>query len=197
MRNYFHIDHYLSELEKDIYYQPQKGDDHYIWAKNVIEQWVAPLEVREVLDVGCGVGFCEPMFEALDVQYYGITMDSDDLKDAWDDNRWVDGEDYNFITANDNSYELVFARHALEHSPMPIITLMEWHRVSAKYLILVNPNPTYWGWIGKNHYSVANLEQLKFWCERAGWKVTREQIDEKEIWIQAEKVDRKIPFYER
>lgn len=198
MRNYFHIDQYLTELEKDVYYQPQKGDDHYIWARNIIEQWVTPLtDIKDVLDVGCGVGFCQEFFERLDIQYEGVTLDSDDLVDAWNAGRNVDGEDYNFLMANTNSYDLIFARHALEHSPMPILTLMEWHRVSAKYLILVNPNPNYWGWAGRNHYSVANLDQLKFWCERAGWVITRQQVDEKEIWIQAEKVDRKIPFYER
>jgi len=196
MRNYFHIDRYLNELEKDVYYQPQKGDDHYIWAKNIIDQWVSQLGVKDVLDVGCGVGFCQLMFESYDIKYKGITLDSDDYKDAKEENRNVYMQDYNFINANANTYDLIFARHALEHSPFPVISLMEWHRVSKQHLVIVNPNPDYWGWAGRNHYAVANMTQLKFYLERSGWQITRDQIDKYEIWIHAIKVERKIPYYD-
>lgn len=196
MRNYFHIDKYLNELEKDVYYQPQHGDDHYTWAKNIIDQWVSTLGVKNVLDVGCGVGFCQPMFEAYDIEYKGITLDSEDWRDAKHEGRKVSMQDYNFIESNSNTYDLVFARHALEHSPFPILSLMEWHRVAKQYLIVVNPNPDYWGWAGRNHYAVSNLAQLKFYVERSGWLVMKEQVDKYEIWIQAMKVDRRVPYYE-
>ena len=89
----------------------------------------------------------------------------------------------------------MFARHALEHSPFPILSLMEWHRVSKQHLVIVNPNPDYWGWAGRNHYAVANLTQLKFYLERAGWLLVKDQVDKYEIWMHAIKVERKIPYY--
>jgi SAM-dependent methyltransferase len=196
MRNYFHWDHYLMELEKDTYYQPQKGDDHLVWATNVIDQWVAPLGVADVLDVGCGVGFCQPIFEKYGIVYEGITTDSRDLVDGKNAGRNIWGEDFNFIHANGDHYDLVFSRHSLEHSPAPLLTLMEWHRVAKKHLILVVPNPGYWGWAGRNHYAVAPLEQIKFWLDRAGWAFVKEHIDEKEFWFHAQKIDRRIPYYE-
>jgi SAM-dependent methyltransferase len=195
MRNYFHIDKYLNELEKDVYYQPQHGDDHLTWAKNIIDQWVSQLTIEDVLDVGCGVGFCQPMFEQYGIKYKGITLDSEDWVDAKSEGRNVSMQDYNFIECNANTYDLVFARHALEHSPFPVLSLMEWHRVSKQHLIVVNPNPEYWGWAGRNHYAVSNLTQLKFYFERAGWLIVQDQIDKYEIWIHAIKTERKIPYY--
>jgi hypothetical protein len=35
--------------------------------------------------------------------------------------------DFHFIDSGGEIYDLIFARHALEHSPMPILALMEWH----------------------------------------------------------------------
>lgn len=197
MRNYHFFNQYLNELEKDTYYQPQNGDMHLVWATDIIDQWVSELDVMEVLDVGCGVGFCQPIFEKYDIQYEGITTNTEDLQDGHKKGRNISGEDYNFIDSNANSYDLVFARHSLEHSPFPVLTLMEWHRVAKRYLIVVNPKPEYVTWVGRNHYSVATVEQLRFWMERAGWRVIKENITANEIWLQAEKVERKIPYYEK
>jgi len=196
MRNYFHFDRYLNELEKDTYYQPQKGDDHLTWAKDVIDQWIPNLAVENVLDVGCGVGFCQPLFEAHEIVYAGITLDSDDLEDGkHKEGRHIWEEDFTFIDSNANAYDLIFARHALEHSPFPLITLMEWQRVAKKYLILINPVPAYWGWTGRNHYSVANSEQIRAWLKRAGWLLRREFSNDYEYWFLAEKEERQIPYY--
>jgi len=128
-----------------------------------------------VLDVGCGTGFCADKFQELGFQYYGITASYADYKEARDQDRNVRIGDMSYIPKDDESFDLVFARHVLEHSPFPIITLMEWWRVSKKYLLLVAPAPDYWGWGGKNHYSIANKDQLWWWLRRAGWKVVQDR----------------------
>ena len=196
MRDYFHWDRYLNELEKDCYPQPQRGDDHLKWAENAIA-WIDDFgSIKDVLDVGCGEGFCQEFFERSGIEYRGTTLTSEDWVYAKEKNRNVHLEDFNFINANGNSYDLIFARHALEHSFAPILTLMEWHRVAKKYLVLVMPTPAHWGEFGRNHYSVASIDQIKFWCNRAGWAVEREHQNAEEFWLQCRKIERGIPFYE-
>ena len=76
-----------------------------------------------------------------------------------------------FLPYPDTNFDAIFARHILEHSPMPLLTLMEWHRVSKKYLILVMPAWEYWLIGGKNHYSMLHKDQLWHLMDRAGWEI--------------------------
>jgi ubiquinone/menaquinone biosynthesis C-methylase UbiE len=82
----------------------------------------------------------------------------------------VHNADMSFLPFEDNSFDLVFARHVLEHSPFPVITLMEWKRVCKGYLCIVAPAPEYWTYRGANHYAIMEFEQLEWLLERAGWK---------------------------
>lgn len=174
MNPYLRFNEYYAELMEDIYPQPQpdEHDAHFMRAYRVIRRWIPKIQPKNVLDVGCGEGFCQCMFERFGVKdYLGLSL-GEDVQIAKSKNRSVISMDFNFMSLLDNSYDLVFARHALEHSPFPIITLMEWHRVSRMWLIVVMPRPQDddIGFIGRNHYSVTNnYTQLRWWLRRAGW----------------------------
>ena len=60
MKNYKNIDIYLDELEEEIYPAPS-DEGHTAWAKDVIDKFL-PGDVTTVLDIGCGEGFCKPLF---------------------------------------------------------------------------------------------------------------------------------------
>jgi SAM-dependent methyltransferase len=170
MRNYKHVDMYISTLLNDIY--PQPGDKgHATWTRDVIENWVSKLSgCKSVLDVGCGVAYAQYMFANLGIPYTGVCLGKDYLV-AKLRNKNVYNYDFNFLPFENGSFDLVFSRHALEHSPMPLISLMEWHRVAKNWLCLVLPDPEYWGWAGQNHYSVMNDIQARYLIARAGWHV--------------------------
>jgi SAM-dependent methyltransferase len=199
MRDYSNIDRYITSLYQDIYEQPE-DTGHTQLAQKVIDRWMSGMtSCHSVLDVGAGVGFCQPMFEKWNVDYYGIAL-GDDVVKAQELGRMVRRMDFSFLEFYDNSFDLIFSRHSLEHSPMPILTLMEWARVSRSWLGLVLPHPDWYGYKGKNHYSVMNLEQIKFLLDRAGWYVIWENIDQllfeegrpetsrnHEIWLMCEK----------
>ena len=176
MNTYGRFERYYSELMYDIYPQPQPTihDGHFLRAYRVIRKWIPLIKPRNVLDVGCGEGFCQCMFEKFGVKgYLGLSL-GEDVQIAKENHRSVVEMDFNFLTLLENSYDLVFARHALEHSPFPIISLMEWHRVSNRWLIVVTPRPLDGtiGFIGRNHYSVVESHtQLRWWLRRAGWKI--------------------------
>jgi SAM-dependent methyltransferase len=171
MRNYEKINEHLDELMNDIYNQPV-DDGHTSWAFTAIDKMMPDTKVESVLDVGCGEGFCAPIFEERGIPWTGITLGESDFKVAHALGYNVLKGDFTFLDSfDDNSFHMIFARHALEHSPMPIISLMEWHRVSSKWLLLVAPAPDYWTYFGRNHYSVMNQKQLWGMLKRSGWMV--------------------------
>lgn len=170
MRDYSRFDKYLDSLYDDIYPQPVDAG-HTEWAEDALDWCLPSLDIDTVLDVGCGTGFCFDKLTSLGFTYSGITASHEDYEEANKFGRDVTLGDMTYLTCLDDSVDLILARHVLEHSPFPIITLMEWRRVSKKYLLLITPAPDYWSYAGKNHYSMAEIGQLKWWLHRAGWNV--------------------------
>jgi SAM-dependent methyltransferase len=190
-RDYTFIDKYLTELREDLYPQPP-DPGHTRRAKYIIDKWIPKITPFDVLDVGCGEGFCQPLFEEHKILYKGICLGKD-VRRAKSNGRNVVEGDFHFIDSGEDIYDLVFARHALEHSPMPILALMEWHRVARHNLILVLPKPKFWEFIGRNHYSVVTSSQARFLLDRSGWKILEEDFDhEWEYCFLCEKMERKF-----
>lgn len=198
MRNWSRHDQYITKLYKDIYPQPDDSG-HTMLARQVIDAWMSKMSsCKSVLDLGCGTGFCQPMFEKWDVQYEGICLGEDYL-DAHAHGRNVKRMDFNFLEYEDKSFDLLFSRHSLEHSPMPLLTLMEWHRVARNWLGIILPAPEWYTYTGRNHYSVMNMEQIKNLLNVAGWNVLWDETQKMvwnegtnesrvhEYWIMAEK----------
>ena len=187
MRDYQNIERYLNEFSEQIYEQPP-DDKHTEWAKWVIDHWVSVLVgCKNVLDVGCGQGFCKPLFERFGIAWTGVTLGYDAVV-CQDANLPVLNEDFSFLSAKNESYDLIFSRHSLEHSPMPLLTLMEWYRVSKQWLCVIFPNPEFWTVKGKNHYSVMYKDQSLHILETAGWRVIWENISKEEYRFMCEKI---------
>lgn len=177
MKDYTRLDQYLNELEKDIYPQPVDAG-HTAWAKAALDYFATVATVKDlnsVLDIGCGEGFSAYIFNRHHgiVQWQGVTK-GEDVKKVKELGLPVTEDDMSFLSFEDNSFDMIFARHVLEHSPFPLLTLMEWHRVSKDVLFLVAPAPEYWGWGGQNHYSIMQFPKLNWLLRRAGWIVIGE-----------------------
>jgi SAM-dependent methyltransferase len=176
MRDYKHLDRYLTTLAADIYPQPE-DEGHTALAYKVIDLWMSRMtSCTSVLDVGCGTGFCEDMFKVWNTEYQGVCLGEDYIV-ARDLGRKVKKMDFHYLDFPDNAFDLVFARHSLEHSPMPLLALMEWARVARSWLGIILPAPEWYGYKGRNHYSVMNHDQIENLIARAGWKVMWNDID--------------------
>jgi ubiquinone/menaquinone biosynthesis C-methylase UbiE len=175
MRDYKYIDQYLNKLYGDIYEQPEDAG-HTLLAQRVIDFWMSRMTTcKSVLDVGAGQGFCQPMFEKWGKRYEGIALGLDVVK-AQERGRNVKTMDFSFLEYPDNHVDLIFARHSLEHSPMPVITLMEWARVAKNWLGIILPAPEWYTYRGQNHYAVMNMEQIYHLLDVAGWNVLWKDI---------------------
>jgi ubiquinone/menaquinone biosynthesis C-methylase UbiE len=173
MRNFNHLNGYLDELYEDIYEQPV-DEKHTFLAITAAMDMVYELENCDtVLDVGCGEAFMQDTFEEMGMEYLGVCLGTDYLT-AHENGKNVDEQDFNFLPYPEETFDLIFARHALEHSPMPILTLFDWHRVAKHWLCLIMPKPKFWQFIGRNHYSVMALSQCRVLLRRAGWDLVYE-----------------------
>lgn len=167
MRDYTRFDKYLNKLSGDIYEQPpdQGHTDYAIdyldWALNIIKY------KGSVLDVGCGQGFCKPLFEKQGFSWTGATLGKD-YQVCNNEGLNVFEWDMSFLPVPDGKFDVLFGRHVLEHSPFPLLTLMEWRRVAKSHILLVLPSPDYWGFAGINHYSVLSIGQWEHLFSRAG-----------------------------
>jgi SAM-dependent methyltransferase len=176
MRDWSRIDSYLTSLEGDVYPQPTGNDEHPAFAKQVIDSWMSKLTgCNTVLDVGCGEGFCEDFFKEWGAKYEGVCL-GDDYLVARERGRNVKKMDFSFLEYEENSFDLVFSRHSLEHSPMPLLTLFEWARVTKQWLGLVLPHPDFYTYKGLNHYAVMEKEQAVWLLDRAGFKVLWDEV---------------------
>jgi len=171
MRDYSNVERYLNKFQNDIYPQPE-DEGHTTLAQEVITEWMTKMTTcKSVLDLGCGTAFCQPMFEEFGVGYTGITLGQDFIT-ATGMGRNVKKMDYSFLDEfQDESFDLLFSRHSLEHSPMPLLTLMEWYRVSKQWLGVILPAPEHFTFRGINHYSVMTERQAELCFQQAGFGV--------------------------
>lgn len=177
MRDWTRHDSYLNKLTGDVYRQPQ-SEGHSSLAYKVINHWMSRLtDCKSVLDLGCGEAFCQSFFEDLGVKYEGIALGEDYLFSK-ETGRNVRKMDFSFLEYEDSSFDLLFSRHSLEHSPIPLLTLMEWHRVSKQWLGLVVPTPDWYGVRNSpNHYFVLYLDQWENLLDNADWNVIWNEVD--------------------
>lgn len=169
-RDYTHFNTYLNELIGDIYEQPiDKG--HSQATHEVLDNWLPKLVgCRSVVDMGCGQIAPQSIFESYGIDYTGVAIGKD-YTVARDSGKNVRMMDMTFTDFPHNSFDMVYSRHSLEHSPFPLLTMMEWHRIAKSWMLVVLPSPQHHKWTGINHYGVMNDEQFRFFLDRSGWKL--------------------------
>jgi len=202
MRDYSKIDKYLTDLIKDVY--PQSLDEtHTNQTKTVFFSFISNLiqegKVKTVLDAGCGQGNAFSIFNKSGVEIIGIGIGNDnkEAKKNFPDFD-VREMDMHFLEFPDEHFDMVFARHILEHSPMPLLALMEWHRVTRPegYLVVVVPHHENVVQGGINHYYMLSPVQWKVLFRRSRWKLINEDYtDITEFRFLLERIDTVYDIY--
>lgn len=123
-----HLQQHLETLKKTVYQEP-KIDYHEKLIDSAFKQFVEKGSFKDVLDVGFGTGYSLNKFGDLGIAAKGITLDEDERKAQNVLGHDVQIMDMAFLDFEDQSFDLVWCRHALEHSVMPTIALMEFGRV--------------------------------------------------------------------
>ena len=162
-----------------------EGDSlfHKQLTTEVVKTYVDPLNLPKdaiILDLGCGPGyFLDEMKERGYANVTGVTLSPGDIKLCQDKGHTIKTYDLSFLPQKDGyhseSVDFIFLRHALEHSPYPIFSLMEYNRLlkqgSRIYIEVPAPDCERKHEFNPNHYSILGSAQLIALLQRTGFDV--------------------------
>ena len=162
-----------------------EGDSqfHQQLTKQVVEMYIDPLNLAKdavILDLGCGPGyFLDEMKERGYTNITGVTLSPGDQQNCRNKGHTIKGYDLTFLPQKDGYYDesvdFIFLRHALEHSPYPIFSLMEYNRVlkqgSKIYIEVPAPECERKHEFNDNHYSILGASQLGALLIRCGFNI--------------------------
>jgi len=162
-----------------------EGDSgfHKQLTTKVVSEYIDPLKLAKdalILDLGCGPGyFLDEMKTRGYTNLIGVTLSPGDTKLCTDKGHTVKQYDLSFIPQKDGYYDesvdFIFLRHALEHSPYPIFSLMEYNRLlkqhSKIYIEVPAPDCERKHEFNLNHYSIFGSSQLVALLQRSGFDI--------------------------
>lgn len=170
----FYYDHILSQV-----YAEGESPYHKDVTYDVVERFVKPLDLPKnsyILDLGCGPGyFLDNMKELGYTNVHGLTMSTEDVETNLAKGNQVRRADMNFLADRDETVDMLFCRHSLEHSPFPYISLLEYNRVLKPkgYLYIEVPQPDCdrQHEENRNHYSILGRSMWLQLLSRSGFDV--------------------------
>ncbi|MEQ8767265.1 MAG: class I SAM-dependent methyltransferase [Planctomycetota bacterium] len=167
-RNWVQLDGYLDELAIDVYHEAAT-EWHTEAARETAESMLLPLEIESALELGAGTAPTLDVLRANGKQTSAVSIGAEPCEHP------VLHADMHFTGLADESFDLVVARHVVEHSPMPLLLLMEMARLARRYALVVVPcDEDIWiEW--RNHYSVFSRAMWRKLFDRAGWRIVQEQ----------------------
>lgn len=162
-----------------------EGDSqfHKELTKQVVSTYVDPMNLPKdahILDLGCGPGyFLDEMKERGYTNTFGVTLSPGDIALCEGKGHTIKKYDLSFLPQKDGyfdeSVDFIFLRHALEHSPYPIFSLMEYNRVlkqgSKMYIEVPAPDCDRKHEFNLNHYSILGANQLAALLQRTGFDI--------------------------
>lgn len=169
-----------------------EGDSklHEIITEEVVKKYVDPLNLpknSKILDLGCGPGyFLDEMKDRGYTDLTGVTLSPGDIAICQSKGHAIKTYDLSFLPQqegyHDESVDFIFLRHALEHSPYPIFSLMEYNRVLKQfgkiYIEVPAPDCDRKHENNPNHYSILGSTQLSALLTRTGFNIDKfEAID--------------------
>jgi len=166
-----------------IYDEGESEQFHKVLTSEVVKKYVDPLNLPKesvILDLGCGPGyFLDEMKSRGYEKLTGVTLSPGDIKLCEDKGHTIKKYDLSFLPQKDGYYDesvdFIFLRHALEHSPYPIFSLMEYNRVLKQfgkiYIEVPAPDCARKHEFNLNHYSIFGEAQLAALLDRTGFKV--------------------------
>lgn len=164
-------------------YEEGDSDFHKNLTKDIVEKYIDPLELPKdnvILDIGCGPGyFLDEMKQRGYTNLTGITLSHGDIKICQSKGHTVKQYDMSFIPQKDGWYDetvdFIFLRQALEHSPYPIFSLIEYNRLLKQggkmYIELPTPECDRKHEFNPNHYSIMGHNMLGALLHRTGFKI--------------------------
>ena len=171
----FYYEHVLGQV-----YSEGDSPFHKSVTQDVVTRFIDPLNLAKnsaILDLGCGPGyFLDTMSQKGYSNLVGVTLSPADAEQCQAKGHQTRTSDMNFLSDLDESIDMLFCRHSLEHSPFPYITLMEYNRVLKSkgilYIEVPAPDCERRHEENRNHYSILGLSMWLNLLQRTGFDVS-------------------------
>lgn len=182
------VEEFIQQCTHEAYAQPT-ADGHYNGMKKIIDEWIVPLQPKKVLDIGCGWGEALDYLATKGIDSLGLNVGMDYRKCKQEGKNVLEMDMHFMKDIPDNSFDLVYLRHVLEHSPIPLYVLSEIHRITKQWAIIVVP-PDSIGVTGTNHYSVFSTPLWVRSMEYSAFEVEEKAEDQFVIehWYKLKKI---------
>jgi SAM-dependent methyltransferase len=146
---------YLNDVQKTVYTE-QPWDCHEQIVDASFKKYVERHKFNNALDIGCGYGYALKKFRNMGIIPTGVTLDGTEFKQAKDSGFNVHFMDMNFLDFDNGCFDLVWCRHALEHSIMPYVALREFNSVLKDdgYMYVEVPSDVFFHINNESHYSM-------------------------------------------
>jgi SAM-dependent methyltransferase len=192
------LEGFLRRIENETYSE-HDSDLHRMLIDKMLPEFIRFIPDRRsrLLDVGCGQGYASQRFKAMGYQHVtAITLNDEDVLATR--NRGIDCHkmDMTFLGFEEKAFDALWVRHALEHSPFPYLTLLEFNRVlnSDGFIYIEMPKPdtprALENW--PNHYSIIGQLMWSSLFNRSGFHI-RVKTD-LEVMLQMEQINDGKPF---
>jgi SAM-dependent methyltransferase len=165
---------FLDKLRWDVYPEP-RSDLHESLTRQMFTMVCETCGLgagARVLDVGCGEGGALELFRAAGMRATGIAL-GEDVDACRQRGLDVLEMDLAFLDFPDATFDLVWCRHALEHSIFPYFVLSEMHRVlkpgGVLYVEVPSPDTACQHEANPNHYSVFGKRMWQELIRRSGF----------------------------
>lgn len=174
LAKYARLEAFCQKLWSDVY--PETPTNLHaditarVWAK--VKETFPVAEGARVLDIGCGQGVALKHFAADRLNATGIAI-GEDVRICREAGYDAVEMDLTFLEFPDETFDLVWCRHVLEHSIMPFFTLAEIFRVlkpgGVVYIEVPCPDTVAGHELNQNHYSVFGQRMLHDLIRRTGF----------------------------
>lgn len=190
-------------------YDEGESGFHKDLTTQVVKKYIDPLNLDKndkILDLGCGPGyFLDEMKQREYQNVIGVTLSPGDIKLCEGKGHTIKKYDLSFLPQadgyDDESVDFIFLRHALEHSPYPIFSLIEYNRVlkqgSKIYIEVPAPDCDRKHEFNLNHYSILGQSQLVALLQRTGFDINVFDIIEFDLTIGKNEKDEPITAREK
>jgi len=180
MRDYERLDSFLDERLGDIYPEPM-GQMHISIIEQMIPDIINHYEIQpgaKVLDVGCGHGLALQVFRDAGCQPIGVGFGGEAEKSRAEGFE-IEETDMSFLDFPDQTFDIVWCRHVLEHSIFPFFTLRQMFRIlktgGVFYMEVPAPGTSCKHEANPNHYSVLGKEMWVSLLQRTGYETIRQK----------------------
>ena len=182
-------------------YDEGESGFHKDLTRQVVANHIDPIELpkaAKIVDLGCGPGyFLDEMKGRGYTNLVGVTLSPGDITLCESKGHKIQKYDLSFLPQSDGyddeSIDFIFLRHALEHSPYPIFSLIEYNRVlkqDAKiYIEVPAPDCARRHEWNLNHYSIFGAGQLTALLERTGFAIDKFDTIEFDLQMQSPNPD--------